>query len=98
MAVVLNRAVFAKMVLEFLEDSRLTYREAARGLKISPSTFTRIMQYKSIQVDTFVNLLFLMEDMFPNALKQLYHIKSKVGGEWRGWEVVDEQRGGNYKI
>ena len=75
MPVVLNRVVFARMVLEFLENSKLTYREAARGLKVSPSIFTRIMKYKSINVDTFVNLLFLMEDMFPNILKLLYYIK-----------------------
>ena len=64
MAVVLNRVVFARMVLEFLEDNKLTYREAAKKLEISPSTFTRILKYDSINVDTFVRLLYWMEGPF----------------------------------
>ena len=72
MAVVLNRAIFAKIVLEFLEDKKLTYREAAKELCISPSTFTRIIQHRSIQVDTFMRLLYWMEEICPNLLSMLY--------------------------
>ena len=78
MAVILNRAVFAQMILEFLEDKKLTYREAAKELGIGPSTFTRIMQHKSISVDTFVKLLYWMEETHPNALNLLYYHRKLI--------------------